>query len=269
MKKGLVVATILVLLTALGIGVAVYARRKPVNDRDKYLSVDSKELKGVARTAHDSPNPTKAQLARKAKSMEAVKKLGLPYLDHLPVVEDESSVKPRGKEEIAKRCLAITICSIKGETRDQSFVKEFTEQFGATDYFSPKEKKFLADPAPSKQATIDFTWQYECAYVLLWALGYVQEIKPPNQACNVATDFKVLKGNNFAKLVEEAKPRPLSEILDMADLYYRLHWAAVELRLKRKSSDKVHEGIVSERHRALNWLIRYMNQEWDDVATDT
>ncbi|MFN5229343.1 MAG: DUF4272 domain-containing protein [Planctomycetota bacterium] len=25
----------------------------------------------------------------------------------------------------------------------------------------------------------------------------------------------------------------------------------------------------SGRHYALNWLIRYMDQEWDDVSTDT
>ena len=55
----------------------------------------------------------------------------------------------------------------------------------------------------------------------------------------------------------------------MADLYYRLHWAAIELRIKGKASDQVDEGIIRERHRALNWLIRYLNQEWDDVTTDT
>ena len=50
----------------------------------------------------------------------------------------------------------------------------------------------------------------------------------------------------------------------MAELYYRLHWAAIELRLQGKKSDKIDEGIVRERHRALNWLIGYMEQKWDD-----
>jgi hypothetical protein len=28
-------------------------------------------------------------------------------------------------------------------------------------------------------------------------------------------------------------------------------------------------GVIEERHYALNWLIGYFNQDWDDVATDT
>lgn len=31
----------------------------------------------------------------------------------------------------------------------------------------------------------------------------------------------------------------------------------------------MNEELGVERHRALNWLIRYMNQAWDEVATDT
>ena len=27
--------------------------------------------------------------------------------------------------------------------------------------------------------------------------------------------------------------------------------------------------VVIERHHALNWLIGYENQQWDDVSTDT
>lgn len=55
----------------------------------------------------------------------------------------------------------------------------------------------------------------------------------------------------------------------MTDLYYGLDWAAIELRIKGHPSDKADEGVIRERHRALNWLIWYMNQDWDDVKTDT
>ena len=61
----------------------------------------------------------------------------------------------------------------------------------------------------------------------------------------------------------------MDQILNMADLYYHLHWAAVEIRLRGRESEKIHEGVIRERHRALNWLIRYMDQDWDDVETDT
>lgn len=28
-------------------------------------------------------------------------------------------------------------------------------------------------------------------------------------------------------------------------------------------------GVVQERHHALNWLIGYCGQDWDDITTDT
>lgn len=70
-------------------------------------------------------------------------------------------------------------------------------------------------------------------------------------------------------LAQGAKPRPIREILDQADLYYHLHWSAIELRLAGKESPQLNEEIILERHRALNWLIRYKGQDWDEVTADT
>jgi hypothetical protein len=79
----------------------------------------------------------------------------------------------------------------------------------------------------------------------------------------------LIRKSDPKSFVVDAKSRPLPELLDMADFYYRLHWAAIDLRLKGQKSDVANEEIIQERHRALNWLIRYMDQEWDDVTTDT
>ena len=81
--------------------------------------------------------------------------------------------------------------------------------------------------------------------------------------------MQLIKKAGPAKFVAESKCRTTEEILDMADYYYRLHWAAIELRIKGKKSDLLDEGVIRERHRALNWLIGTLNQEWDDVTTDT
>lgn len=91
----------------------------------------------------------------------------------------------------------------------------------------------------------------------------------PNEICPVPDDMKAIKTLGPAHFIPNARLRTPSEILDMADLYYRLHWAAIELRLKGHTSDKIDEGVIRERHRALNWLIRYQDQSWDDIATDT
>jgi hypothetical protein len=235
----------------------------------KYPTVNEAELKGVARTRFDSPNPTEAQLARRAKNNQSITEMGLPILKDLPVVEDEKTVRLRTPEEIAKRCLATTFCAIKGETKDQELVNSLIKDYSASAYFSPEEQQFIKNAKPSEQELVDFSWRYECVHVFLWAMGARESLSAPNDVCPVSEDMDLIKKGDPGKFVAEAKRRSPQEILDMADLYYRLHWAATELRIKGKNSEKLNEEVVTERHRALNWLIGYLNQEWDDVTTDT
>ena len=240
-----------------------------MSERQKYPRVEEKTLQGKVRTNLDSPQPTRSQLGRKAKSIAAIKELGLPYTDYLPVVEEEATIKPRSPEEIAERALALAIAAVKGEANDQEFVDSLIERYSAKQLFTPAELAFITNHSPTKQELIDFTWQYECVHVLLWSLGHIEKLQPPNQICDVPGDIAIIKALGREKLSSTARPRPLSEILDQADYYYRLHWAVIELRLNGKSSDTANEGIIRERHKALNWLIRYMDQNWDDITTDT
>jgi len=241
----------------------------PSCGKSAYPTANEAELQGVVRTSLDSPDPTEAQLARRAKNNEAVKAMGLPCLEGLPVVEDDSTVIPRTPEEVASRCLAVALCAVKGETQDQALIDAMVIEFDAGGYFSPEEARFIRNTSPAEQERINFAWRYECAHVLLWALGYVDELKPPSEICDVAREMGYIRDAGKEGFVPNAKLRPMSEVLDMADLYYRLHWAAVELRISGKTSAAIDGGIIQERHRALNWLIRYMDQAWDNVTTDT
>jgi hypothetical protein len=240
-------------------------------DTPKYTRAKESELKGIVRTTHDSPHPTNAQLSRRDKSLAVVKAMGLPCLEKLPVIEDEAQVQDRTPKEVAERCVAVVLCAVKGETQgeDQKLVDDLVRRFSADQYFSPSEAKFINNKTPDRQELVDYCWRYECAHVFLWALGHIEQLKPANEICDVAHDVEIMRDLGASAFVDKARLRTKSEILDMADLYYRLHWSAIDLRLKGKTSDKVDEGIIRERHRALNWLIRYMQQEWDDVTTDT
>jgi hypothetical protein len=239
------------------------------SERPKYPSVNESVLKGKARTNLDSPQPTPAQLARKAKSIAAIKELGLPFTDNLPVVEDEASITPRSNEEIAERTIALAIAAVKGESNDQQLVDSLITRFSAQQLFTPAELAFITNQSPTQQQLTDFTWQYECIHVLLWSLGHVEKLQPPNEICDVPAEVSIIRDLGREKLSSTAHPRSISEILDQADYYYRLHWAAIELRINGKRSDKANEEIIDERHKALNWLIRYMGQNWDDITTDT
>lgn len=230
--------------------------------------VEEAQLKGIVRTNLDSPNPTDAQRARKEKSERAVRALGLPVNPTLPVIEDDAAVKPRPNAELAHRTVAVMICAVKGEVADQTLTNSLVEEYGAGAWFSPEEDRFRKAPQVSQAERVKFGWRYEALHVFLWALGYTESIHPPSKIADAGHDVRTLKAAG-PDVASGAHPRSTAELLDMADLYYRLHWAAVELRIQGKSNPAVDEEIVMERHRALNWLIRYQNQEWDDVATDT
>ncbi len=104
----------------------------------------------------------------------------------------------------------------------------------------------------------------------MWSLGYVEKLERPEGTCDVAKAVSFLRDRDTAQFIKDAKLRPLSEILDQADIIYRYHWAVVSARLKHQEAPvKLEGGVVQERHYILNWLVGYLDQEWDDVSTDT
>jgi hypothetical protein len=257
------------LIFTIAAGGACSKKEAQVDKKSPYRQLPEEKLKGVVRTNLDSPEPTEAQLDRKKRNITLVKAMGLPWIEHLPVVEDESKIEPRTKDEVAARCLATVFCAIKGESNDQKLVERLVERYSAATFFSAEEQTFFKNPKASKQDLANFAWRYECVHVFLWALGYLSELNPPHQIADVGKEVSIIRDKGPEKFTKDAKLRPMHEILDQADLYYRLHWAVIDLRLKGKQSDKANEEIIMERHRALNWLIRYMDQAWDDVTTDT
>src|SRR4051794_29207283 len=63
-----------------------------------------------------APEPElQAQIDRKRRSIAIMEALCLPWLETLPVVEDESKLVPRDRDEVAARYVATEICAIKGE----------------------------------------------------------------------------------------------------------------------------------------------------------
>lgn len=221
--------------------------------------------------ASDTAELTLDQIQRKERSMQTLSAKNIPILSNLPCVESEEETDIRTTEDICKRTIAVAICAIKGEGVDAEIVQKVTEQFGADMFFSPKEAGFISNPNPDDQQRANFAWRYECVWVLLWALGYVKELGFPDRICDVPLAVSYIRDQgSLENLIKNAKPRSKSTILDEADLIYRMNWACTNARVKNQSaSANMDAGVVYERHYALNWLIRYQNQDWDSVSTDT
>jgi len=202
--------------------------------------------------------------------MAHLKTEGVPTIAHLPVIEDSREAKLRTQDDIAKRAIAVCLTAVKGEGLEQVIIDSLVARYGADQFFSPKEAAFIKDPNPDQQERIQFAWRYECYWVLLWALGYVDSLDRPEEICDVVKAVGILRNRDTAQFLSDARLRSIASLLDEADLIYRYHWAVVNARLTNMESPaKLDPGVVQERHYVLNWLIGYMGQEWDEISTDT
>ena len=210
-------------------------------------------------------------LLRKERSEKILQKASVPYIAHLPVIGDSKETKLRTKEEIAKRSIALQIVTLNAEDLEQEILLKIIADFGAKDFFSAKEKAFIENNNPSDLDKAQFGWQYECYNVLLWALGYIEKLDYPDKICDVPKISAILKeSGSYESFLDKAILRNPEEILDEADLIFRYDWACVNARLKNeKAPGNLNPEVVVERHRALNWLRNYMDQDWDNVSTDT
>jgi len=207
---------------------------------------------------------------RRARSLAILASESVPYMSHLPVMETASEVKPRPKEEIAYRALSLLTVALKGEGLEQNRVDSLIHKHGLDSHLTSNELAFISNPNPGERDRIQFAWRYECAWVLLWALGYIEELDRPDQVCDVACAVGFMAERTTSEFLSGANQRPIDEILDATDLIYRYHWAVVSARMKgQPPPTELDGGVVQERHYALNWLIRYMDSEWDDISTDT
>lgn len=213
---------------------------------------------------------TAAAIERKARSVARLKAEGVPVVGHLPAIEDVQAVRRRTQDEIAWRAMALLVVAVKGEGLEQPIVEKIVKDYGLDEHFTPDEAAFIRHPAPSEHDRIQFAWRYEAAWTLLWALGYVEELGKPTAICDVPRAVGFLHERTSGQFIAESKLRPIDDILDEADLIYRYHWAVVDARINGKPTPaSLEPGVTMERHHALNWLIGYMDQEWDEISTDT
>lgn len=219
-------------------------------------------------------------IARKAHSIAILKQYQIPFLESLPVIETKSSVRIRTKEEIARRVLAclITIqvaCDMANGCDDMKesrrFLTDLLQKYHVQDDLTGNESIFFTGN-PDEQSIIDMVWKYEACWVLLWALGIVEELSFPSSICDCEFAIHAFADrDSFDDFMQQVHLRSMDEILDEADLIFRYDWACVDARIHGKDAPQgLEESVVLERHRALNWLIDADgDNDWDNVSTNT
>ncbi|HEY6161988.1 MAG TPA: DUF4272 domain-containing protein [Bacteroidia bacterium] len=217
-------------------------------------------------------NATASQSARRQNSERICKMHDLPVYSNPNAlfVDPDEKVSIRSKQEVLDRLSALLYVCLKSEDLEQKALDKVDKEYGSLSHLSPLEKDYVTSTHPNEQQKIDANWRYECLHVLLWSLSLIDTLDYPDHMCNVETDLKTIHGLSLTQLEEKAKLRSKKEILDQADLILRINWACVNSRLEKQSvPGSLNCEVVQERHYTLNWLIRYLDQAWDEVSTDT
>ncbi len=207
---------------------------------------------------------------RKQNSKRLLKSLNIPFIDHLPPIEEDDEAKIRTPQEIASRILVLTYLNYVSEEPDDSEkVISFLKHQKLWDSVSNDEKELFSKELSDKEH-INISWRSEAIWLLLWVINKVDTVDLPNEEICISQILELLPDfmTDTKDFVQFATIRTVSEILDLSDLTYRLHWATRHTELNNLETLDLNSSIVQERHYASNW-VTYYEVNWDDITTDT
>ena len=215
---------------------------------------------------------------RKKENELTLKKLGIAFNENLPCVESSKDVKLKDIDKICKRAIACLIstqlaCDINNNEdyeNSKQFFNNLLRQFGAETELTNVEKR-LFDGSYNSQDTINVTWEYECYWSLIWALGLINDDEmTPNKICDCNKAINVVAScKSYDEFKNKTKLRDIEEILDMVDLFYRYDWACVDKKINPSTNiGFLDPEVVNERRKGLEWLISEVD-DWDEISLDT
>lgn len=213
------------------------------------------------------------QQQRKEKNEIILEERHIKINRHLPCIESENQTTLRTPKEVAQRVSALAVVNLVAfNSISPEEATEYLQNYNLWDFTTENEKEFLADPTDDKKA--NESWKCEGIWVLMWALNKIETLDFPDEFCDLENinpdDYPVGQDKDPNIFIDSVIAlRSKSEILDANDLYYRFNWACVDERINGRQIEEINPGIVYERQYALNWLINYMDQDWDSVSCDT
>ena len=211
--------------------------------------------------------------ARRARTEELLREHGIPVNPHLPMIEDGADVSLRSEEEVWGRLMALWGVVGAAMLRRNAFFKEYFSPLARRTLLTADEATFLFEDTPKEEDLIRFSWRLEAMMFLAWCAGLVDDPGLPSDQSSAEAILPLYPhdGGDALMLRDAIRLRDKETILDKADLLYRLHWAVRDAHLNgREPPPGLNPGVVLEWHHAVNWMIRYNDEDdWDAVGTDT
>src|SRR6478609_6417582 len=136
-------------------------------------------------------------LERKARSIAKLKEEEIPTTPDWPVLPDSTTAKVRTTKEVAERTIAICFTALKAEGADQDTIEGLIQRYKAKKFFTPAEWEFVDNNAQTNDERNKYLWRYEDLRVLMWALGYDDEMDRPDRTCDVRKTVSYLSNRSL------------------------------------------------------------------------
>jgi hypothetical protein len=228
------------------------------------------------------------QRRRAIRSFTELRKRSVPVYQSPLFVDDDEKVKIRPPDEVARRTMVLWAVELRAEGVPQADTLGLIEQLDLWKSVSPSERAFLEKQDPDPEECQRLVWRLESIWVLMWALGHIEQLDWPSGMCDVPNLAGLVSPHEAdSAFITSPRLRPASEILDARDLTMRIHWAIRDAYLHQGgmipeglnwSQDSEYVpvamsaavGVVEQRHHTLNWLVNFLDPEnWDNVDTPT
>jgi len=228
------------------------------------------------------------QRGRALRSFAELRKRSVPVYSGPLFVDDDNEVNIQPAGEVARRTMVLWAVELRAEGVPQAEAIKIIKQLDLWKSVSPKEKEFLENKSPDADDCQRLVWRLESIWVLMWALGHIEQLDWPSGMCDVPKLAGLVSPHEADnKIITAARLRSASELLDAQDLIMRIHWAIRDAYLHQGGMIPVgldwsqdddwipvnlsaEVGVVEQRHYTLNWLVNFLDPEnWDSVDTPT
>ena len=204
----------------------------------------------------EKAGPSPEAKERKARSIAQLKEEEVPVVPDWPVLPDSTRAKVRTVPEVAQRAIAVCFTALKAEGASQDTLEGLVKRYKAKKFFTPPEWEFVDNNAQTNDDRNRYLWRYEDLAVLMWALGYIDELPRPDRTCDVRQTVSHLSNRSLEQFIADAKLRSMAEILDLADLTYRYNGAVEDAKRRGKPAPAgLDRQVVRQRNQILAWLI--------------
>lgn len=192
--------------------------------------------------------------------------MGIPPMgDVLPPMEEDEQVNIRTAREIGQRLLVLSYLNCfawQPDWREPVMTALIDE--GLWKFATSREKSIFNGGAPSEDDLDYVLWRNESIWVLLWSLGTMPDLGLPTKNVDMQEMISLIPSlfEDTESFLTSAVVRSHAEIMQQADLHFRLCWAVRASDESGLPPPPVEAGVAFERHFAFGW-IKGVRAEWD------